>query len=694
MLFIINVLVLIFSFAGQDEDLNYFISFPQIQQPDTTQINIWVEESLQDVYSGEFNEARKKVSDIRKWSQDNDYQQGIEMAEIRLADIFLYEHKYDSAEIILTNLLDIYPNAINKADIYNFLATSYRYKNEFEKAINMYKQLIEIAVEKDDGRTIAAAHQNMGVAYLGLGKNAEGLNSFMLSIEYAEAAKDTNFLVIALNNLGDSYNELGEYEEAEFYLKKSIRLARVKEMIPDLTKAITNLANVKTNVGAFEESKKLYDEALILSKRFRPNTPPVILLFNMGNLSFKMEDYDQAEKYFKESLLYSEELNIYEGIYHNKAGLGNIEEQRGNIRKAISLHEEVYEVARMLNINPFIMESQQKLYMLNRSAGNYEDALDYIERYKTLSDSLLDLRKEKEFADIKNEFEIRRQTEINQLLSEKQEQQEFILKVQYGLIILAVLIIILVLYLFISTRKVNVEKTKAYDQLAVQREELNKLFAIIAHDLRAPMATMQGILYLLKSGNLPKDQIDAFTDEVEDSIQKNIGVMEDLLSWAKEQMSGITIVKEEVRVYELIDSVISNQGYRSQLKQVSIYNEVDMNLQIKSDENALKLIMRNLLSNSIKFTNSGDTITFTSTVEGNKVKLCVNDTGIGMSQDLQEKVFASTNISFSVKGTKGEKGTGFGLSLIKEFVRKLGGSISIESKEGKGTKFCIELLRD
>lgn len=689
---LLKIIALLFLFGSGSgvKDSDFFVGTLQVEL-DTTQVNNWVKESLQDIYAGEFSEARTKIRQIEEWSLKLDFQEGIEKAGIRMADIFLYEQKYDSSEIVLKKLLEKYPKARNKASILNLLATAYRYKNNFEKAIETYQELLVTAEEKSDGRMFAAVHQNLGVAYMNMGKSVEGLNSYLLSIEYAEAEKDTNFLVIALNNLGDSYNTLGNYEEGEFYLKKSIRLAREKNMIPDLTKALTNLATLKSNTKDFDRSLELYEEALALSQKFRPDSPPVILLYNMGNLALKMEEPDKADNYFRESLKYSKELNISPGIYHNSGGLGNVAEQKGDYQNAIEWHEKAYDVALKLNSNPFIQDSRQKLYHLYKLGNSYAKALYYLEAYKALSDSLFDLEKEKELAELENEFELKRQSEINELLTEKQAHQEFRLKVQYILIIVSFIVIILVLYFLHSTRKVSKEKTDAYNQLTRQRKELNKLFAIIAHDLRTPLSSLQGILFLLKNDELSRDEVDSFASQIEDTVQNNIEVMEDLLSWAKGQMTGITFVKEEVNIFGLINTVISKQEYRFGLKELHIHNEIDQDLLIKSDGNAIKLIMRNLLSNSIKFTKSGGSIRFTSTEKGNRVQLCVSDTGIGMSKEIQDKVFSNNSITFSTDGTKGEKGTGFGLSLIKEFVKKLNGSITIESEEGKGTKFCIEL---
>lgn len=671
------------------------------QEVDTLRVVQLLDEANNDINSSRFTEARKKINQAGEWSEELDFSKGKELTALRLAEVYLNVQFFDSARVVLEHALEDFPETSYKIQMFNLLATAYRYMNELGKAIETYQMVLELAEENGRYRMIAAIHQNMAVAYISMGKKAEGLNSFLFSIDYAEQEKDTVFLAIAYNNLGDTYNEFGEFEQAEFYLQKSYELAVMKNLRSDLLRVTTNLANLKGNLEQFDNALQLYQQALDLSKEIRPNTPPFRILYNLGNLSLQMESPDEAIKYFEESLDYCLQLNIPPGIYYNYGGLGDAATQKGQLEEAIRWHEQALEIAEQMGSLPFIQETRLKLYELNKETGNFESALIQFEEYEVISDSMLDLEQERSFAELENRLELNRQTEINTLLEEKQLQQEKQLKFQLGLIITAAFIIILILYILYTINQTSKEKTRAYNQLAKQREELeklnqemNKLFAIIAHDLRAPLASMHGILFLLKNGDLSKDEIASYTNEIEGNVQKNIDVMEDLLSWAKRQMNGITFVKEELNIHELVNQVIAKQESRSKLKEISVSNKVNKSLSIKTDENALKLILRNLLSNSIKFTNLGDEIRFTSSDKGDKVQLCVIDTGIGMSKDLQEKVFSSQSISFSLEGTKGEKGTGFGLSLIKEFVDKLGGTITIESEEGKGTKFCIDLPKE
>lgn len=671
-------------------------AFAQGQNVDTTAIKEWLDEANVEINQGDLSSARKKIDQAMYWSEELNFQKGIERSKLRLGDFYLTSNLYDSAQVTLESAVNDYPESEFQIHYLNLLSTVYRYKNENEKAIESYRLALSKVDTLNDKRMIIAINQNMAGAYQNLGMKSEALERFMTSVEWSEAYKDTAILVVALNSLGNALNEFGEYDQAGFYLERSIALAKTKNLRVDILRATINMANVKSNLGQMEEALALYNNALELSKEVRPNTPPFLILYNIGNTYLKMGRLSEAKYNFEESLKYCNQFSIPQGIYYNSIGLGNVAEKQNNFTSAMKWYNEASEIAEGSGISQFQTESLESLYRVSKQLELYGTALNYFERYTALSDSLNDLEKEKEFTELKNQLELKRQTEINLLLQEKQAQQETQLQFQLILIIAAVFIIILILIILRNSRRSNRAMSEANVQLQEQRAELeklngemNKLFAIIAHDLRAPLSSLKGMLYLVKEGELDQDEITEFSEELETSLQRNIEVMEDLFSWAKDQLSGITLTKEQVHVHELVEKVISKQEHRAIKKNITLVNEIEVDCILDSDPNALTLVFRNLLSNAIKFTDTGDAVRFSSKKTGKGIEICVIDTGIGMTDDVLERVFSNTSISFSKDGTQGEKGTGFGLSIVKEFVNKLGGEIRVESKEGQGTKFCI-----
>ncbi len=666
-------------------------------QPDTQMVKDLIDDLNLSIERGDFADARNKISTISKWSEEIKYPYGKGAASLHLAEVYLNEQFYDSAEVLLLELTKDEIDPRLQLPAFNLLATSYRYQNKTEQAIGTYKKVLEIAKEEDDKKMTARIQQNLAVAYADVGDKAASLENHLLSLNYAEEAKDTTLWITILNNLGNELNTFGELDKAEFYLEKSIQLATLKGKKADVLRSVTNLANVKSGQNKLDDALELYLQGLELAKEVRPNTPPVIITFNLGYLYLKMDNYVDAERLLKESLKYCIEMGILEGQYYNYDGLGKLEELKGNSSASTAYYFKAYEIAKKINSTPFLEENLPKLYESFKKSENFERAVFYLEEFKTLSDSLYDLDREREFVKLENEIELKRQAEINELLNEKQAEQERKLQFQTSLIIAGLVVILLILYILYVLQKAGKEKTKANAQLREQQKELERLnlemkkvFAIVAHDLRSPLTSMQGILFLMKSGDLSKTEKDDFLEKLETSVQRNIDVMEDLLSWAKEQMQGITFAKEKVHLFEAVNSVILKQEESAEKKGVILKNEVSKDVEILADKNGLDLILRNLLSNSIKFTNADDEIRFTCTENENSVQLCVIDTGVGMSEEVIDKVFSNTSISFSKRGTMGEVGTGFGLSLVKEFVKKLDGTLSVKSEEGKGSTFCIE----
>lgn len=669
-------------------------------EPDTLMISKLLEQADENVRLGNYAEARQKVSEAAEQSDQIDYQKGKEVSIIRLADIYLNEQFYDSAQVLLEDALERFPQSTFRSSYQNLLATSYRYQNKLTESIELYNIILaEVDSSAATSQRIAAVRLNLASAYSSNGNKIEAIRNYLAALDYAKAEQDTHYWAVALNNLGDTYNGYEDYERAEFYLQKSIELSKENGLKGNTLRALMNLANTKTGAEEAEEALKLYEEALVLHREIRPSTPPFQILYNLGNLFLQTEDYDKAEQNFKESLGYCRQFGIPQGIYYNLAGLGNLESAKGDLNAAEDWFSQAVDIAEQMNANGFMMESYEKLYELNKKNQQFEDALLNLESFHQLSDSLRNLEMEREFAELESTLELLRQEEINELLEDKQEQQERRLTFQFLVMIVGLLVILLILYILYKANRENKLKAETNKKLRQQQaelekknDELNQLFAIIAHDLKSPLSSIQGLLYLIRSGELSTDEVTELFTELEKATERNLNVMEELFSWARDRMSGIKMHIDSVEMKAVIDHVINNQQFIADTKGIKVVNEVvEHRAQVRGSKNALTMVFRNLLSNSLKFTDSGGTITFTSEDKDDFIEICIEDTGTGMSEDLRKVIMSDSEISISKKGTMGENGTGFGLSLVKEFVQKMGGYIQIESEEGKGTTFCIAL---
>ena len=666
---------------------------------DSTFIHELLKEVQTDIQQGDLLAAMEKTQLADSLSDEIGFQDGQIIATLRFADILITERRYDSAIVILNEAIRTYPESKRRVNFHNLTAAAHSYKGEESKAIESYETALDYISRIDSSnfeRTNAAIRQNMANAYFDLGQTTKAFEYYIEAVRYAEMSRDTSFWATTLNNIGNAYNSEENYERASYYLEKAMLLAEQKNLKNELYRTSLNLANTRNGQEKFEEALDLYNRALNLNKQIRPDSPPIIVLYNLGRLNGSLGNYEKAESQFRESLDYSQQMGIPQGIYYNNFGLGNLFYRMNRYEEAIQYYEAAESISEQLGATLLIQDIRQKLYVAYRDANRYQGALEYLELYNELSDSLSNIEKEQALAELENQLELDRQNEVNRLLQEKQAQQEAQLKVQYVFIIIGALVIILIVILLFMMRKSAREREEINKKLEVQKEELleanktkDKLFAIIAHDLRTPMAQMQGILHLIEENVVSKEELVQLIPELEASIQKNVNVMEDLLAWAQEQLSGVNMEIIPINIHDVVEEIVSSQSFLANKKGVRINQSIPKDQQVLADQNALHLVVRNIIANSIKFTSKGDEIEIRTEVNSNYTTLVIRDTGIGIPADAKDKIFGHK--AWTREGTDKEKGTGFGLSLSKEFVDRMNGNIWFESVEGEGATFFVKL---
>lgn len=235
---------------------------------------------------------------------------------------------------------------------------------------------------------------------------------------------------------------------------------------------------------------------------------------------------------------------------------------------------------------------------------------------------------------------------------------------------------------------------KQNQQLTEINKTKDKLFSIISHDLRSPVGNVKSILEILAR----QEQFDStshhFIELASRASFLAFNLVENLLSWARTQMGKMVFKPQNIHIGLLIAENIELFSVIAKSKGLNINNLLNRKIYVYADDNMISTVIRNLLSNSIKFTNEGGTIDLDAEVieeENSKnVRICIADNGIGISEENIPKLF-SDNEYMSTYGTENEKGAGIGLGLCKEFTEKNGGKIWVESELGEGSSFYFTL---
>jgi PAS domain S-box-containing protein len=222
----------------------------------------------------------------------------------------------------------------------------------------------------------------------------------------------------------------------------------------------------------------------------------------------------------------------------------------------------------------------------------------------------------------------------------------------------------------------------------------DKLFSIVAHDLKGPFQPLLGLSDILVEDydNLTHEEQVKFIKEMNNSLKNQYKLVENLLDWSRLQTGRMPYNPEKINLFETAESNFQMFRPKSEIKNILLFNDVPQNIFVFADVYMLQSIIQNLVSNSIKFTDSGGTIAIKAKSDGDKVIISISDTGVGISKSDIDKIFR-IDMQYTTLGTEKEKGTGLGLIICKELVERNGGKIWIESEINKGSEFFITLPR-
>ncbi len=213
--------------------------------------------------------------------------------------------------------------------------------------------------------------------------------------------------------------------------------------------------------------------------------------------------------------------------------------------------------------------------------------------------------------------------------------------------------------------------------------------SIIAHDLRGPIMNLKLLVSMIDNGMITDVEFRGFVPELSKKLGYTSGMLENLLYWSKTQLEGQKTAPANFDFNMVLDNEIQYARVKAIEKGIEIINNVTPPATVFADHHMIELVTRNVLSNAVKFSGRGDSITISSTREAHQMTVCVQDTGIGMQPEHVEKLFSTTIIT--TPGTSNEKGTGLGLQICKDFIEKNNGRIWAESKVGVGSSICFTI---
>ena len=328
-----------------------------------------------------------------------------------------------------------------------------------------------------------------------------------------------------------------------------------------------------------------------------------------------------------------------------------------------------------MKINQEIVDVYRAAAVVDSLKGDYLGAMTNIRKYYHICDSISKEEKSTEMARIKLWHEMEQRDNENLLLQQESRKQ-------YILILTLVALLALLIFCFRRTTG----KNRELKNLHLVKD---KLFSVIAHDLRSPIGALMSLLKLTNNKMLDIETQDRLFTEISTRVDDTYGLLDNLLYWSKSQMQGITHAPAYFDVRNEICGLMDSLQTVAAAKQITLSNCVESQ-EVFADRDMFAVVVRNLTTNAIKYTSAEGMVILNSELSGNMLVISVKDTGTGMSQEVQNSLFKLSETK-SQYGTRNESGTGLGLVLCADFVKVNGGKIWFNSKQGEGSTFYFSV---
>ncbi|HEY4197687.1 MAG TPA: tetratricopeptide repeat protein, partial [Mucilaginibacter sp.] len=622
---------------------------------------------------------------------------------------------YDKARKNFTGAKLLYTNLKDEASLgacYIQFGRMYNNIANYDLASSYFKQALDLFKAIKDENGIADTYHNMGMVADNIGKSTYALDNYFKSLSLNIKLHDKVNSARNYNNIGVIMQEMEIYPKSMEYYKRAIKLWQD-------SKNVQGVSTAYENIGEILMAEKKYDQALVYLSKSMKLTQGMddknglsSLYPDFGLCYANLKQYDKALAYLKQGLKIATDYKIdYNKAYTyiNFATVYNMQKDYQNAYKyallAKTLANKLGSLSNRTNAALQLSESLGGL-------GRFQEAYKAQKEYDDLKDSLKSDESVQKLTSFNLESNFH---EKQHLLAEQHQRQDDLYqqKIQrqgllsaiFFIIILGMVGILIVYYRAkLKQQKINtiledknVEVIQQKADLNEQAHKLNdlnnlkdRLISVLAHDLRAPLSTLRGLFGLLEDDSISHEQFLEMIPQAVKKLEYTSDFLDTLLFWINSQMENFDSSAKSFPIKDVISYEVTNYHEQALEKGIKLIDNVSDNVTVAADPNSVRIVTRNLITNAIKFSRKGDTIKISAHYQDdNYILLSVKDSGVGMSEKQQNKLFKSKVDSGT--GTNNESGTGMGLLFCKDLIEKCNGKIWVESIQGSGTEFFFTL---
>ncbi|MCD4747152.1 MAG: tetratricopeptide repeat-containing sensor histidine kinase [Bacteroidales bacterium] len=694
---------------------NLIINFENKNYSDIEKIKVY--NNLSELYSSSSYEKRLKYAKQALKLAEEIKNQEQELIALKNTGLAYYQlTKYEESNKYLKKRLAILEELENIEEIANtlhYIGSNFFHWSKYHEAKENYEKALEIYKTLNNNAGIANSLKSIGSVISNWGDYDKALEYTQKALQYWEEINNRNGIAKASNSIGILYKDLEKYDKALQFFKKALEIFEENDYTWGIVNMNLHIGDIFLKQKDYNKALDYYFKAYKIVDKINDKKLISIALSNIGEAYNQMGDYEKALVYQKKALKIKEEVGDKKRLTITLTEMGIIYNNLKEYNKALEYLNKGLKTAKDINFKNQIKKCYHNISDVYANMGNFKKALTYNNLYVDLKDSIYSVESDKRIAEMQTKYETEKKEKENQQLrkdellqKEKIKNQQLIIIFSAIIIVLAIIGILIYYSRYRTKQKINYQLSQKNLQIEKQKKHVQKLnnelrefdatkdkfFSILAHDLKNPFNSIIGYSSLLYDDydNYTEKEKKNFVNQIKTASENTYKLLQNLLNWARSQTGNMNIKYEYIDISVITNEIINLLETHAINKNIKLHTTIPENTIAFADKNMVSVVMQNLISNAIKFTPNNGEVNIYTTDKSNYIKICISDTGIGISAENINKLFRMDK-KYQTKGTANEHGTGLGLLLCKEFVEKNKGTISVESKIGKGSKFKFTL---
>lgn len=560
-------------------------------------------------------------------------------------------------------------NQLGLTDTYKNIGIVYYSEGIIPQALDFYYKALFIALKNHYSVLSAEIYNDIGVILQSTEVYTDALEYFSKSIKISQRLNDVQDLGTVNENIGEILLAQAKYTDAITHLKTALVIARKQDDKDGLGQIYTDLGLCYGHLNKIKIATKYLDTSLQIAASYKFVNNQAMAVIGFATVYNLQKDYKSAYKYAVQSHIYAVKLGDLSVREKSALQLNQTLAGLGDYANAYKYLNEYVDLKEQLKGNESMQKQASYNFELNFAAKEYQQEQQQKEKELLYTQKLHNQRL------LNTIFLIiiigmigtvvvyynqkRKQQKINLMLEEKNEE--------------------------VLTQKANIdEQAHKLNDLNVLKD---RLISVLAHDLRAPLSTLRGLFALLQDETITHQELVEMVPNVLKKLEYTSDFLDTLLFWINSQMENFDSSVKGFSIKDIVEYEMENYQEQASQKGITLIDNVPDSTMATADPNSIRIVIRNLITNAIKFSGEKDTIEVVASTGDEMIEIKIKDTGTGIPPEKLKKLFKSKVDSST--GTHQESGTGMGLLFCKDLVEKCNGKIWVTSQQDVGTEFSF-----